>query len=121
MIPSLAELRKRLVPQLAAESEPDSSNTNPQILAAPARSEPPSFREFQVLRQNLPKFGSRSRSMCRLCRKPSESSVVLRPRHLRSRPPEISRWSLEGWLKHDFVFFGESYLCEGCAKAEGFI
>jgi hypothetical protein len=24
-------------------------------------------------------------------------------------------------LKHDFVFFGESYLCEGCAEAEGFI
>jgi len=34
---------------------------------------------------------------------------------------EIERSSLEGWLKHDLVFFGESYLCEECAKAGGFI
>jgi hypothetical protein len=34
---------------------------------------------------------------------------------------EIERSSLEGWLKHDFVFFGESYLCEECAVAGGFI
>jgi hypothetical protein len=34
---------------------------------------------------------------------------------------EIERLSLEGWLKHDFVFFEESYLCEECAKARGFI
>src|SRR5512146_3479501 len=104
MIPSLAELRKRLVPHLSADSESNSLKATPQIPAAPARSDPPSFREFQVLRQNLPKFGPRSRMVCRLCRKPSESSVILRPKHLRSRPPAISRWSLEGWLKHDFVF-----------------
>ena len=121
MIPSIAELRKRLVPFSASDSEANSSKGNPEVSAATARPVPPSFREFLVLRQNLPKFGSRSTSVCRLCRKPPECSIILRPRHLKSRPSEISRWSLEGWLKHDFVFFGESYLCEGCAKAEGFI
>ena len=121
MIPSIAELRKRLVPLRASDSEANSLKGDPEVSAATARPTPPSFREFLVLRQNLPKFGSRSRSVCRLCRRPPECSVILRPRHLKSRPSEISRWSLEGWLKHDFVFFGESYLCEGCAKAEGFI
>jgi len=118
MIPSLEELRKRLVPVLAPGSESNSFKGNPQISAAPTRPDPPSSPKFLVLHQNLPKFGPHSR-VCRLCRKPPECSVILRPKHL--RPSQINRSTLEGWLKHDFVFFGESYLCEGCAKAEGFI
>ncbi len=117
MIPSLEELRKRLVPVLAPGSESNSFKGNPQISAPPTRrirNHPP---KFLVLHQNLPKFGPHSR-VCRLCRKPPECSVILRPK---LRPSQINRSTLEGWLKHDFVFFGESYLCEGCAKAEGFI
>jgi hypothetical protein len=119
MIPSLEELRRRLVPILARDSESNSSKETQQV-SAPTRSVPPS-PEFLVVRQNLPKFGHRSRIVCRLCRRPPERSVILRPKPMKTRPSEISRLSLEGWLKHDFVFFGESYLCEGCAKAEGFI
>jgi hypothetical protein len=119
MIPSLEELRKRLVPVPAPDSESNSLKETPQI-SAPIRSAPRS-PEFLVVRENLPKFGHRSRIVCRLCRKPPECSVILRPKRMKTRPSEISRLSLEGWLKHDFVFFGESYLCEGCAKAEGFI
>ena len=119
MIPSLEELRKRLVPVLARDSESNSFKETPQV-SAPIRSASPS-PEFLVVRQNLPKFGHRSRIVCRLCRKPPECSVILRPKGLKTRPSEINRLPLEGWLKHDFVFFGESYLCEGCAKAEGFI
>ncbi len=118
MIPSLEELRKRLVP--VPDSGPDSLKESPQIPAASTRSARPS-PEFQVIRQDLPKFGNRSRIVCRLCRKPPECSVILRPKRMKTRPSEISRLSLEGWLKHDFVFFGESYLCEECAKAQGFI
>jgi hypothetical protein len=120
MIPSLEELRKRLVPPLVPDSAPNPSKENHQIPAAPSRSAPLSA-EFLVVRQNLPKFGHRSRIVCRLCRNPPECPVILRPKSLKTRASEISRLSLEGWLKHDFVFFGESYLCEECAKAEGFI
>jgi len=116
MIPSLKELRRRLVPALASGSAPE---VNRQNSTPPTHSAPPAFSEFVVLRQCLPQFGSRS--ACRLCREQPELSVILRPRRPKPRPSDISRWSLEGWLKHDFVFFGESYLCEGCAQAEGFI
>jgi len=121
MIPSLEELRKRLVPAHAPDSASNSFKGSPQISATPTGSDPSSPPEFLVLRQNLPKFGPSSRIVCRLCRRPPECSVILRPKHLKPRPSEINRSSLAGWLKHDFVFFGESYLCEGCAKAEGFI
>ena len=119
MIPSLEELRKRLVPVLARDFRSDSFKENRQVSAPirSARSSPP----FLVVRQTVPKFGHHSRIVCRLCRKPPECSVILRPKRMKTRPSEINRLSLEGWLKHDFVFFGESYLCEGCAKAEGFI
>jgi hypothetical protein len=120
MIPSLQELRKRLVSVLVRDSEPKSSDENQQILPPPTRSAPRS-PAFLVIRQNLPKFGHPSRIVCRLCRKPPECSVILRPKGMKTRPSEISRLSLESWLKHDFVFFGESYLCEECAKARGFI
>jgi hypothetical protein len=121
MMPSLQELRRRLVPALVPDAPGSLFKQNPQNSTTPARSTLPSSREFLVLRQNLPKFGLRSRIVCRLCRKPPECSVILRPKHPNARPSDISRSSLEGWLKHDFVFFGESYLCEGCAEAEGFI
>jgi hypothetical protein len=121
MIPSLEELRKRLVPALAPETSGSMFEQTSENSTTGVRPVRPASREFLVLRQNLPKFGSRSRTVCRLCRKPPECSVILRPNHLKTRPSEISRSSLEGWLKHDFVFFGESYLCEGCAQAEGFI
>ena len=125
MIPSLDELRKRLVPEPTIPEparEPTAESESPPPPApSPVRVLAPASPEFQVLRQNLPKFGPRSRTVCRLCRKPPDCSVILRPKHLKPRPTEISRSSLAGWLKHDFVFFGESYLCEDCAKAEGFI
>src|SRR5713226_5544536 len=112
MIPSLEELRKRLVPVLASDS---ALERNPQNSTAPPRSvRLPS--EFLVLRQFRPQFGPRSRIVCRLCRRQPELSVILRPKHVRACPSEISRSSLEGWLKHDFVFFGESYLCEGAPR-----
>src|SRR4029077_16894531 len=69
MIPSLEELRKRLVPVLAPGSESNSFKGNPQISAAPTRPDPPSSPKFLVLHQNLPKFGPHSR-VCRLCRRP---------------------------------------------------
>jgi hypothetical protein len=117
MIPSLEELRKRLVPALASGS---ALERNPEKSTPPTRSVPLSSSELLVSRQHLPQFGPRSRFLCRLCRGRPELSVILRPKRVR-RTSEISRSSLEGWLKHDFVFFGESYLCEGCAKAKGFI
>lgn len=121
MIPSLEELRKRLVPAPAPDTSGPLFKQSPENSTTPTRSDPPSSHEFLVLRQNLPKFGPRNRTVCRLCRKPPESFVILRPKRLKTRPNDISRSSLEGWMKHDFVFFGESYLCEECAKAEGFI
>lgn len=116
MIPSLKELRRLLVPALTPDS---ASELNPQNSTPPARSAPPAFSEFVVFRQSRSQFSSRN--VCRLCREQPELSVILRPKPLKTRPREINRLSLEGWLKHDFVFFGESYLCEGCAQAEGFI
>jgi hypothetical protein len=122
MIPSLEELRKSLVPVVA----PDSASNplfkrNPRVSTTPTRSGPPTSSAFVVLRQDLPQFGPHSRIVCRLCRKRPECSVILRPKRLKLGRSEIERSSLEGWLKHDFVFFGESYLCEECAKAGGFI
>jgi hypothetical protein len=122
MIPSLEELRKRLVPVVAPDSVSDSFfKRNPRVSTTPTRSAPPTSSEFLVLRQDLPQFGPRSTIVCRLCRRRSECSVILRPKRLKLGRSEIERSSLEGWLKHDFVFFGESYLCEECAKAGGFI
>jgi hypothetical protein len=122
MIPSLAELRKRLVSVLAPDSGSNSSfKPNPQVSTTPTRSAPPRSSEFLVFRQNLPQFGPRSRIVCRLCRRQPDCSVILRPKRLKLGRGEIERSSLEGWLKHDFVFFGESYLCEECAVAGGFI
>jgi hypothetical protein len=122
MIPSLEELRKRLVPVVATDSASNSFlKPNPRVSTAPTRSAPSASSEFLVLRQDLPKFGPRSRIVCRLCRKGPQCSVILRPKRFKLSRSEIERSSLEGWLKHDFVFFGESYLCEECAKAGGFI
>jgi hypothetical protein len=122
MIPSLEELRKRLVPVVAPDSASSSFfKLNPRVSTTPTRSALPSSSEFLVLRQDLPQFGPRSRIVCRLCRRRPECSVILRPKRLKLGRSEIERSSLEGWLKHDFVFFGESYLCEECAKAGGFI
>ena len=122
MIPSLEELRKRLVPVVA----PDPASNpvfkqNPRVSTTPTRSAPPTSSEILVLRQDLPQFGPRSRIVCRLCGRRPECSVILRPKHLRPRPSEMNRSTLEGWLKHDLVFFGETYLCEECAKGRGFI
>jgi hypothetical protein len=122
MIPSLEELRKSLVPVPAPDSASNSLfQRNPQGSTMRTRSAPPLSSEFLVVRQNLPQFGLRSRIVCRLCGKRPECSVILRPKHLRPRPSEMNRSTLEGWLKHDLVFFGESYLCEECAKGRGFI
>jgi hypothetical protein len=122
MIPSLEELRKRLLPALATDSASNSLfKRNSQNSTTPTRSAPPLSSEFLVVRQNVPQFGPRSRIVCRLCGKWPECSVILRPKHPRPRPSEMNRSALEGWLKHDFVFFGESYLCEECAKGRGFI
>lgn len=122
MIPSLEELRKRLVPVVAPDSGSNFSlKRNPQVSTAPTRSAPLPSSEFLVFRQDLPQFGPRSRIVCRLCRRRPDCSVILRPKRLKLRRGEIERSSLEGWLKHDFVFFGESYLCEECAVAGGFI
>lgn len=122
MIPSLEELRKRLVGVLASDSASNSFfKRNPRGSTMPTRSAPPLSSEFLVVREHLPQFGPRSRIVCRLCGRRPECSVILRPKHMRPRPSEMNRSALEGWLKHDFVFFGESYLCEECAKAGGFI
>jgi hypothetical protein len=118
MIRSLDELRKSLVPELAPDA---ASNRNAQSSTESARSGGLSFPEFPVICQSSPLFTSRDGRMCRLCLRRLESAVIPRPKHARPRPSQIFRSSLEGWLKHDFVFFGESCLCEGCAKAEGFI
>ena len=118
MIPSLEELRKRLVPDLASDS---ALNRNPRNPTKSARSVRPSSPEFPILCQSLPIFAPDRRLVCRLCLRRPEPAMILRPKHLRPHPSQIIRSSLEGWLKHDFVFFGESYLCEGCAKAQGFV
>jgi|SRR5271155_3721610 hypothetical protein len=126
MIPSIAELRKRLIPAAASDSGSNSSSNlsseyNPPVSTTPTHSVPLPSSKFLVLRQNLPQFGPRSRIVCRLCRRRPDCSVVLRPKRPKMGRGEIERSSLEGWLKHDFVFFGESYLCEECAVAGGFI
>ena len=117
MIPSLEELRKKLVPDLVSDS---ALNRNPRTPTKSARSARPSPPVFPVLCQSARLFAPDRRLVCRLCLRP-EPALILRPKYLRPRPSQIIRSSLEGWLKHDFVFFGESYLCEGCAKAGGFI
>jgi hypothetical protein len=117
MIPSLEELRKKLVPDIVSDS---ASNRNLGTPTKSPRSARPPSPVFPVLCQSVRLFAPARRLVCRLCLKP-EPALILRPKYLRTRPSQIIRSSLEGWLKHDFVFFGESYLCEGCAKAGGFI
>jgi hypothetical protein len=118
MIPSLEELRKRLVPDLASDSALSRNPRRPKQSAHSVRLSSP---EFPVLCHPLPLFASDRRLMCRLCLRRPEPAIILRPKYLRPRPSQIIRSSLEGWLKHDFVFFGESCLCERCAKAGGLI
>jgi hypothetical protein len=117
MIPSLEELRNKLVPDTVSDSPLDQSPRTPTRSARSAR---PSSPVFPVLCKSVRLFAPDRRLVCRLCLM-SEPALILRPKYLRTRPSQIIRSSLEGWLKHDFVFFGESYLCEGCAKAGGFI
>ena len=116
MIPSLEELRKSLVPEFAPNT---ASKRNPQSSTESGRSTGLPSSEFSVLCQSSPLFTPRGTLMCRLCLRRPEPAVILRPKY--ERPSQIVRSSLAGWLKHDFVFFGESYLCEGCAKEGGFI
>jgi len=118
MIPSLEELRKSLVPGPASESPLNRNLRSPSDRARSVRLSSP---EFPILCQSLPKFTIDRGLVCRLCLRPPEPAIILRPKSLRTRPSQIIRSSLEGWLKHDFVFFGKSHLCEGCAKAGGFI
>ena len=123
-IPSLEELRSSLVPVSAQESPSNSvfKRTSPPVPeAAPRPSAPPTSSDFVVLRHDLSKFGPETTIVCRLCREQAERSIILRPKRPNLARKEIERSLLEGWLKHDLVFFGESYLCERCAEAEGFI
>jgi len=117
MIPSLAELRKNLVRDPASESALNRDLWSPTKAASSFR---PSSPEFPIVCQSLPKIAPYSGLVCRLCRR-SEPGIVLVPKYVRPRPSQIIRSSLEGWLKHDFVFFGKSYLCEVCAKARSLI
>jgi hypothetical protein len=127
-IPSLDELRSSLVP-VSAQDSPSNSVFKRNSPAVPApeptptaeRPAPPTSADFVVLRHDLAKFGAETRIVCRLCRDQAERSVILRPKRPKMTRKEIERSLLEGWLKHDLVFFGESYLCERCAEAEGFI
>ncbi|HLK85334.1 MAG TPA: hypothetical protein VKT27_02405 [Candidatus Binataceae bacterium] len=116
MIPSLEELRKMLVPDLvpSAGSTPDSQGSTASV-----RSVKPASPEFPVICKSSRLFTPRTGLMCRICLTPPEHAVLLRPNNMRAS--QIVRSSLEGWLKHDLVFFGESYLCERCAKEAGFI
>ena len=123
-IPSLDELRSSLVP-VSAQDSPSNSvfkrNSPPVPEVALKPSVPPASSDFEVLRHDLSKFGPETTIICRLCREQAERSVILRPKRPNLARKEIERSLLEGWLKHDLVFFGESYLCERCAEAEGFI
>jgi hypothetical protein len=117
MIPSLEEPRRKSVRDIVSDS---AINRNPGTPTKSARSARPSSPKFPILCQSVRLFAPDRRPVCRLCLMP-KPAVILRPKYLRPRPSQIICSSLEGWLKHDFVFFGESYLCEGCAKAGGFI
>jgi hypothetical protein len=123
-IPSLDQLRNSLVP-VSAQDSPSNSvfkrNSPPVSELKPGPSVPPTSSEFVVLRHDLSKFGPETTIVCRLCRQQAERPVILRPKRPNLARKEIERSLLEGWLKHDLVFFGESYLCERCAEAEGFI
>jgi len=127
-IPSLDELRNSLVP-VSAQDSPSNAvfkrNSTAALAPAPTptadRSSPPSSADFVVIRHDLSKFGPETTIICRLCREQTERSIILRPKRSSLARKEIERSLLEGWLKHDLVFFGESYLCERCAEAEGFI
>jgi hypothetical protein len=118
MIPSLDELRKSLVPELATVSD---SNQNLQSSTESGRSVNLSWSEFPVVCQLSPVFTRRGGIQCRICLEWPEPAVILRPKYEKAHPSQIARSSLAGRLKHDFVFFGESYLCESCAKEGGFI
>jgi hypothetical protein len=74
-----------------------------------------------VFRQRQSQFTANLRDVCRLCRRPLGNPIVLRLKCTQLSRREIDRLSLEGWLKHDFAFFGQSKICESCAKAKGFI
>jgi len=117
MIPSLEELRKSLVPELASDT---ASQQNPQSSTVSA-SVRLSSSQFPVLCQLSPVFTPRGRLKCRICLGEPEAVVILRPKYEKAHPSQIVRSLLADRLKHDFVFFGESYLCEGCAKEGGFI
>jgi len=85
MIPSLEELRKSLVPELAPDTE---SKENPQSSTESARSVELSSSEFSVLCQSSPLFTARRALMCRMCLRRPEPAVVLRPKH-EARPSQI--------------------------------
>lgn len=116
MIPSLEELRKMLVPDLvpSAGSMPDSQSST-----ASTRSVKPASSEFPAICSSSRLFTPRAGLTCRICLTRPKHAVLLRPKNMRAS--QIVRSSLEGWLKHDLVFFGESYVCERCAKEAGFI
>ena len=116
MIPTLDELRKLLVPDLvpSAGAMPDSQSSTASV-----RSVKRASSEFPAICMSCRLFTPRAGLMCRICLTPPEHAVLLRPRNMRAN--QIVRSSLEGWLKHDLVFFGESYVCERCAKEAGFI
>ena len=118
MIPSLDELRKSLVPEVATDS---ASNRNHESSTESSHAVRLSSSQFPVLCQSSPLFTSRVGLVCRMCLRRPETAVILRPKYDKAHPSQIFRSSLAGWLKHDFVFFGESYLCEHCAKEGGFI
>jgi len=118
MLPSLGELRKTLGRDSAPVSTPNRHLWTPTKAARFSR---PSSPQFPVLCKSLPKIAPNSGIVCRLCLSQPESVIVLLPKYTTPRPGQIIRSSLEGWLKHDFVFFGKSYLCESCAKKGGFI
>ena len=118
MIPSLDELRRSLVPELATDSD---SKRNPQSSTESAHAFKLSSSEFPVHCQWSPVFTRRAGVKCRMCLKEPELAVILRPKYEKAHPSQIARSSLPDRLKHDFSFFGRSYLCEGCAKEGGFI
>src|SRR5215471_6370764 len=119
MLPSLEELRKSLVPEKARGRSSD-SKADPQLSIELAPSANLASSEFRVLCQPSTLFAPRRAVKCRMCLTRPEPAIVLRAKH-GARPSRIARSSLSGWLKHDLVFFGESHVCERCAKKEGFI
>ena len=121
MIPSIAELRKRLVPLRASDSEANSLKGDPQVSAATSRAPLRHHFASSWCCVRIFQVWFRSRSVCRLCRKQPECSVILRPRHLKSPSERDQQMVARGLAKARFCILRRKLPVRRMRQGQGFI